>query len=221
MKYQTVFDIVGPIMVGPSSSHTAGAIKIGKIAREIFGRMPQKALITLYGSFAKTYRGHGTDVAIIGGILNFDTSDYRIIDSKKLAKKEGLDVQFFISEEEPTHPNTARILLEDDKGKLELLGISIGGGKVEIIEINGFQIKVSSNEPILFVFHEDKFGLVASVANVLGKNKINISYMEVARKEKGSIALMLIETDNPITDDVIKEINNIKSVTKVILLKTN
>ncbi|MGD9678631.1 MAG: L-serine ammonia-lyase, iron-sulfur-dependent subunit beta [Vulcanibacillus sp.] len=221
MKYQTVFDVVGPIMVGPSSSHTAGAIKIGKIAREIFGRKPKNAVVSFYGSFAKTYQGHGTDLAIIGGILDFDTDDSRILNSKKIAEKEGVNIQFIISDEKTVHPNTARILLEDEIGKLELVGISVGGGLVDITEINGFIVKVSGNSPIMLVFHEDKFGLVASVANVLGKNKINIGHMEVARKEKGSVALMLIETDNPITDDVIKELNEIKSVNKVILLKTN
>ncbi len=221
MKYQTVFDIVGPIMVGPSSSHTAGAAKISKIAREMFGRKPKRATITLYGSFAKTYKGHSTDVAIIGGLLNMDINDSRIIDSKICAVEEGVDVQFLFSKEEPVHPNTARIILEDESEKFEVVGISVGGGKVEITEINGFKIKVASNAPILFVFHKDKFGLVASVASILGKNKINISYMEVARKEKGSLALMLIETDNPLTNDVIKEIENNESVKKVIFLKTN
>ncbi|GBF12203.1 L-serine ammonia-lyase, iron-sulfur-dependent subunit beta [Tepidibacillus infernus] len=221
MKYHSVFDIIGPVMIGPSSSHTAGAARIGRVARSIFGRMPKKAIITLYGSFANTYKGHGTDVAIVGGLLDFDTYDNRIVDSLVIAKDFGIDVQFVISEEEADHPNTAKIHLEDDHNSLEVTGISIGGGKAEITEINGFKIKVSGNVPSLIVIHEDRFGVIASVSNVLSLFEINIGYMEVARKEKGSTALMVIETDQPINQKVMKEIEGLLHVKRVVLLKTS
>lgn len=221
MKYQSVFDIIGPVMIGPSSSHTAGAARIGRAARSLFGRQPKKAIITLYGSFAKTYQGHGTDVAIIGGLLDFDTYDNRIIDSMVIAKDFGIEYQFVLSEEITEHPNTARIYLEDELGTIEVVGVSIGGGKVDITEINGFKLKVSGLSPSLIVIHEDRFGVIASVANVLGFNEINIGYMEVARKEKGSLALMVMELDQQISDAVIDSITKLPYVKRVALLKTS
>ncbi|OEG00342.1 L-serine dehydratase, iron-sulfur-dependent subunit beta [Vulcanibacillus modesticaldus] len=219
MKYHSVFDIIGPIMVGPSSSHTAGAARISKIARGLFGKQPKKATITLYGSFAKTYQGHGTDVAIVGGLLDFDTNDRRIIDSKVIAKDMGIDIKFVISDEETDHPNTARIFLEDENDQFEIVGVSVGGGKVKITEINGFKIRFSGNSPFMLVIHEDRFGVIASIANVLGLYKINIGYMEVARKEKGSLALMVMETDQPVDNKVIQDIKNLPYVKRVAILK--
>lgn len=221
MKYQSVFDIIGPVMIGPSSSHTAGAARIGRAARSLFGRQPKKAIITLYGSFAKTYQGHGTDVAIIGGLLDFDTYDNRIIDSMVIAKDFGIDYQFVLSEEITEHPNTARIYLEDELGTIEVVGVSVGGGKADITEINGFELKVSGLSPSLIVIHEDRFGVIASVANVLGFNEINIGYMEVARKEKGSLALMVMELDQQISEAVIDSIKELPYVKRVSLLKTS
>lgn len=221
VKYQSVFDIIGPVMVGPSSSHTAGAARIGRAARSLFGREPKKVIITLYGSFAKTYKGHGTDVAIIGGLLDFDTFDNRIIDSFVIAKDLGLDIKFILSEEETEHPNTARILLEDELDKIEVTGVSVGGGKADITEINGFKIKISGNAPTLIVIHEDRFGVIASIANVLGLYEINIAYMEVARKEKGSLAMMVMETDQQINIEVYKKIEELPYIRKVTLLRTN
>jgi L-serine dehydratase len=206
MKYRTVFDIIGPVMIGPSSSHTAGAARIGRTARTIFGRIPKEIVITLYGSFAKTYRGHGTDIALIGGLLDFDTYDERMPKSLQMADEAGINVRFIESEEMTDHPNTARIHLSDDQGKLEVVGISIGGGKVEIIELNGFELKLSGNAPTLLVLHKDQFGAVADVATILAKHQINIGYMQVARKDKGLEALMSIETDQPVTEALLHEI---------------
>ncbi len=220
MKYQSVFDIIGPVMIGPSSSHTAGATRIGKAARSVFGRQPKKAVITFYGSFATTYKGHSTDVAIVGGILDFDTYDNRIIDSLVIARDLHMDIHFVTSDVVMQHPNTAKIVLEDEKGKLELIGVSVGGGKIDIVEIDGFQIKASGNAPLVLVSHEDRYGVIASVSNVFGKNEINIAYMEVARKEKGSLALMVIETDQRIPYPVIQELEDLASVKRVSLLTT-
>lgn len=206
MKYRTVFDIIGPVMIGPSSSHTAGAARIGRTARSLFGRIPKDITITLYGSFAKTYRGHGTDIALVGGLLDFDTFDERIPLSLQMAKEAGINVRFVESEEIPEHPNTARILISDERGKLEIVGISIGGGKTEIVELNGFELKLSGNAPTLLVLHKDQFGAVADVATILAKHEINIGYMQVARKEKGLEALMSIETDQAVSEELLQEI---------------
>ncbi|BCU82175.1 putative L-serine dehydratase, beta chain [Polycladomyces abyssicola] len=218
MKYRTVFDIIGPIMIGPSSSHTAGAARIGRAARALFGRKPKKVTITFYGSFAKTYRGHGTDIAIVGGVLDFDTFDKRIVDSLKIARDQGIEVVFRESEEVPDHPNTARILLEDENGSTEVVGISIGGGKMEITELNGFSLNLSGNAPTLLVLHHDRYGAIATVAGILARHQINIGYMQVSRKEKGSLALMTIETDQSVSEEVKAEIEAQEGITGVTVL---
>jgi L-serine dehydratase len=219
MKYKSVFDIIGPVMIGPSSSHTAGAARIGRVARSLYGREPKWATISFYGSFAKTYKGHGTDVAIVGGLLDFDTFDERIIGAIDIAKKSGMKIKFIEEEAITDHPNTARILIGDDQGELELVGISIGGGKIEIIELNGFELKLSGHHPAILVVHNDRHGAIAAVSNVLAKEEINIGHMEVSRKEKGKMALMTIEVDHNIDDHVIKKLEqlpNVLQVTKIV-----
>jgi len=215
VKYKSVFDIIGPVMIGPSSSHTAGAARIGRVARNLFERQPKWVNVHLYGSFAETYKGHGTDVAIIGGILDFDTFDDRLRQSLQIAKESGMEVYFFTEEAVPEHPNTARIHLGDDDGEIELVGISIGGGKIEITELNGFQLKLSGHHPALLVVHNDRFGAIAKVANVLAKYEINIGHMEVSRKEKGKLALMTIEVDQNIEDSILRELEGLDCIEKV------
>ncbi|MDZ5474380.1 L-serine ammonia-lyase, iron-sulfur-dependent subunit beta [Bacillus sp. 31A1R] len=215
MKYKSVFDIIGPVMIGPSSSHTAGAARIGRVARSLFGREPKWANISFYGSFAKTYKGHGTDVAVVGGLLDFDTFDERIINSIDIATKKGIKINFIEEEALTDHPNTAKIIIGDDQGELELVGISIGGGKIEITELNGFELKLSGHHPAILVVHNDRFGAIASVSNVLAKYQINIGHMEVSRKEKGMLALMTIEVDQNIDDQILKEIENLENIVKV------
>ncbi|WHY79299.1 L-serine ammonia-lyase, iron-sulfur-dependent subunit beta [Neobacillus sp. WH10] len=215
MKYRSVFDIIGPVMIGPSSSHTAGAARIGRVARSLFGREPKWANISLYGSFAKTYKGHGTDVAIVGGLLDFDTDDVRIIKAIDIANEKGMKLMFIEEDAIMDHPNTARIIVGDHDGELELIGISIGGGKIEIIELNGFELKLSGNHPAILVVHNDRFGAIASVANTLAKYELNIGHMEVARKEKGKMALMTIEVDQNIDDKILEELEQLPNILKV------
>ncbi|WP_108669735.1 L-serine ammonia-lyase, iron-sulfur-dependent subunit beta [Peribacillus acanthi] len=215
MKYKSVFDIIGPVMIGPSSSHTAGAARIGRVARNLFRREPKWAEISFYGSFAKTYKGHGTDVAIVGGILDFDTFDERIIEAIDIAKDKGIKITFIEEEAITDHPNTARIRMGDENGDIELVGISIGGGKIEITELNGFELKLSGHHPAILVVHDDKFGAIAGVSNVLAKHQINIGHMEVSRKEKGKVALMTIEVDQNIDDSILDEIAALPSITRV------
>ncbi|WP_246940052.1 L-serine ammonia-lyase, iron-sulfur-dependent subunit beta [Bacillus pinisoli] len=219
MKYKSVFDIIGPIMIGPSSSHTAGAARIGRVARTLFGREPKWINVSFYGSFAKTYKGHGTDVAIIGGILDFDTFDERIISSIEIAEKAGITIHFREEEAVTDHPNTARVHIGDENGEFELVGISIGGGKIEITELNGFTLKLSGSNPAILVVHNDRYGTIAGVSNVLAKHEINIGHMDVSRKEKGRLALMTIEVDQQIDEKIIEELTtlpNIINVTKIV-----
>ncbi|WP_442599461.1 L-serine ammonia-lyase, iron-sulfur-dependent subunit beta [Neobacillus sp. D3-1R] len=215
MKYKSVFDIIGPIMIGPSSSHTAGAARIGRVARNLFGREPKWATISLYGSFAETYKGHGTDVALIGGILDYDTDDQRIIQALEIANDKGMKVSFIEEDAIPEHPNTARVFIGDENGELELVGISIGGGKIEITELNGFKLKLSGHHPAILVVHNDRFGAIANVASILANYEINIGHMEVSRKEVGKLALMTIEVDHNIEDEVLHEIEKLPNILKV------
>lgn len=218
MKFQSVFDIIGPVMVGPSSSHTAGAARIGRVARTIFGEQPKKAEITFYGSFAKTFKGHGSDVATVAGILDFDTDDLRLKDSIQIAKDLGIELELNTSEQLTEHPNTSRIRLSNEEKSIEVVGVSIGGGKIEIIDINGFAVQLSFHTPTLMVLHEDRFGMIAAVAKLLADHKINVGHMEVSRHGRGSMAMMAIETDSIVSAALIKEVEQIPRVLGVSLL---
>lgn len=215
MKYRSAFDIIGPVMIGPSSSHTAGAARIGRVARTLFEKQPTMVVISLYGSFAKTYKGHGTDLALVAGLLDFDTFDERIPDAFEIADQVGMQVIFKTEEAIPEHPNTVKINLSDDDKQLEVIGISIGGGAIEITEINSFKLKLSG-DPAILVTHLDRFGVISYVTSILSKYKINIGHMEVARKERGDTAIMVIEVDERIEDQVIKELKKLENVTSVI-----
>lgn len=215
MKFTSVFDIIGPVMIGPSSSHTAGAARIGRVARDLFGRQPKWAKIHLYGSFAETYRGHGTDVAIIGGLLDFDTDDERIKTSFEEAKLAGLSFEFIPEEAHKEHPNTARIVMGDEESELSVEGISIGGGKIEISEVNGFKLRLTGGMPAIIVVHNDRTGCIANVANCLAMHDVNIGHMEVSRIERGHTALMVIEVDQNIENRILEQISFIPNIIKV------
>ncbi|ADU30798.1 L-serine ammonia-lyase, iron-sulfur-dependent subunit beta [Evansella cellulosilytica] len=215
MKYRSVFDIIGPIMVGPSSSHTAGAARIGLVARQLFQMEPTWVSFHLYGSFAKTYQGHGTDVALIGGVLGFDTFDNRITEAKEIADQRGLAFTFHEEDAQLDHPNTVKVRLGNNSDEMELVGVSIGGGKVEIKELNGFKLRLSGNHPAILVVHNDRFGAIASVSTLLAKHEINIGHMEVSRKEVGKEALMVIEIDQNVSEVILKEVETLDHVSKV------
>lgn len=216
MDFNSVFDIIGPIMVGPSSSHTAGAARIGKAVYTLFGGMPEKAEITFFGSFAQTYKGHGSDVAVIGGLLGFDPWDQRIRDSFALAEKEGVGIFIQTSEKPTDHPNTIAVKASGkDVPDLAVTACSLGGGKIRVSAIDGFPTALSCDNPAILVFHKDRFGVVADVSNVLAKNEINIGHMEVSRREKGEDALMIIEVDNMCDKTLKAALEKLKNVTRV------
>jgi len=208
-------------MVGPSSSHTAGAVRIGKIAREILGAKPVKATILFHGSFAETFRGHGSDKAVIGGILGFSTDDLRIRKALEIAEREGLKIEFkTVDLGEEYHPNTIKIILEDASGlKIQVVGSSIGGGNIIITEINGFETDLSGDYYALIAIHDDKPGMVAKITTILAKHRINIAKMRVSRIKRGALAFSSIEVDHEISKEVIDEIEKIKEVRLVRALK--
>lgn len=219
MKYNSVFDIIGPVMIGPSSSHTAGAARIGKAARNLFGEEPAWAKIYLYESFAKTYKGHGTDFALVGGLLDFETDDPRMSKALEIAEERNISIEFIEDTAAVDHPNTARLWIGNDSHSIELTGISIGGGKVEITELNGFELRLSGNHPAILIMHNDRFGAIASVTEILARNEINIGHMEVNRKDVGEDALMVIEVDQNVDDDILKELekaDHINQISKIV-----
>ncbi|MGZ4106955.1 MAG: L-serine ammonia-lyase, iron-sulfur-dependent subunit beta [Tumebacillaceae bacterium] len=214
-SFRHSFDIIGPVMIGPSSSHTAGAARLGRIARSLFGQQPESAVITLYGSFAKTYRGHGTDVALVAGLLDFETHDARIPRSLQIAQEVGLQIQFKMGKNPDYHPNTVRIDLQLGEKAFTLLGSSIGGGAVEIHEIDGFKVKVTASYPTLVIPHADRFGVVAAVTAILSTYQLNISMMEVSRRGRGADALMVISTDEQPPEAAVSEIEQLEAVQRV------
>ncbi len=206
MKYRSVFDIIGPIMIGPSSSHTAGVVRIGAVARELFNHKIESARITFYGSFAETYRGHASDVAIVGGLLGFATDDKRIQNALQHAEEMGVAIKFLTSDAPCEHPNTIRIELSGNNKHMCIVGQSVGGGSIAITEINGFQIHLSAECPTLLIGNKDMPGAIAEVSQIFYRNNINIANMDVSRNCKGEEALMVISCDSNVSAAVLKEI---------------
>ena len=197
------FDIIGPIMIGPSSSHTAGAVRIGKYARSILGATPVKAHIRFSGSFAKTYKGHGTDKAVIAGILGMDTDDARIRVSMDVAKEEGLAFEFEEADIDGAHPNTAEITLEDAEGRTaQVQGASVGGGNIVINKINGTAVSINGKSDILVIPHQDIPGMIAVVTKILAEKDVNVHGFSLCRDHKGGTAVMTIEIDGDINESV-------------------
>ena len=200
----TVFDIIGPVMVGPSSSHTAGAARIGHMARVLLGEEPEEAVITLYGSFAKTYRGHGTDRAIIGGLLGMPADDPRLRNSMQIAAEQGLAFRFVISEEKAGHPNAALLDLKGRNGsRISILGFSVGGGNIEIRRLNGMDVEFTGQYNTLIVLHRDIPGAIAAVTNIFGNRGINIAFMKVYRSQLRGESVMIIETEDKIDSQTV------------------
>lgn len=219
MRFKDVFSIIGPAMVGPSSSHTAGAVRIGRIAYHLFGKgIPELAEITFYGSFAETYQGHGTDLAIVAGLMDFDTDDLRIPSSLSHAESAGMEIRFIKGKNRMAHPNTARLKLSGGGHQSSLIGCSIGGGNVEIVSVNEFDVKFTGAYPTLVIFHEDRPGMIAETTALLHQNHVNIGHMDVDRKGRLGEAITVLELDSAISTNLVASIRALAGVrdTKVI-----
>jgi L-serine dehydratase len=212
----SVFDMIGPVMIGPSSSHTAGVVRIGRAAFKLLGGKPDDAEIVFYNSFARTYEGHGSDRAIIAGLLDFKTDDKRIKESLDIAAKEGLQYKFkSIGNASTLHPNTVRLTLRKADKKMEVLGESKGGGLINIAEVNGFKADFSASLHTVIITAGDVKGSIAFIADILAHDDCNIATMSVSRKGKNDVACLVIEMDSglkPVTLEYLRSLSWVKEI---------
>lgn len=203
-------------MIGPSSSHTAGAVRLGALARAIFGEPPAHAAIALHGSFSSTGRGHGTDLALVAGLLGLAPDDERIPAAFTLAGDAGVEVAFEHRDLGETHPNSAEFALRAADGRaMTIRGSSLGGGDVVVTAIDGFEVEANGELPLLVVEHLDRPGEIAAVTSILADHGVNIAEMRVAREKRGARALMLIETDAPVDESTAQKIEAQPGITAV------
>ncbi len=215
-----LLNILGPVMIGPSSSHTAGAARIGKIALRLLGEPVARAEIYFHGSFAKTGSGHGTDRAIVGGLMDMDTSDERLRKSIKLAKEAGMEIEFKSIVLKDAHPNSVKLQLTGVNGKkLEMVAASVGGGSVEVCELNDMAISFDATAHTLIISQFDAPGIIASVSSLMAGAAVNISAMRVAREAIGKEAIMIMELDNLPDPAIIAALRTMNYITGVTLLE--
>lgn len=221
MSFISVFDVLGPNMIGPSSSHTAGAAVIGYLAQKMINGSIQKVTFTLYGSFAKTYRGHGTDRALLGGVMGFRTDDVRIRDSFAIAREKGIEFAFLPNEEETDiHPNTVDVAMVNEQGQeMVIRGESLGGGKVRIVKINGVDVDFSGDYSAIIVIQRDKPGVVAHITQCLSNIGINIAFMRLFRETKGHIAYTIVETDDTLPENLAQYLRINKNIHDVMIVQ--
>ena len=214
-----LYDIIGPVMVGPSSSHTAGAVKIGYVSRKLMAQPIVKAQILLYGSFLATGKGHGTQIAIVAGLLGMKTDDCRIPDSFRLAGEAGMEISFGEAELKDAHPNSAQLILTGADGRqLEIVGESIGGSRINIASIDGLSANFSGDYPTLIVHNLDQPGHVAEVTSMLSHKSVNIATMQLYRAGRGGHAVMVIECDQEVPEEGINWLRHAEGVVKVTYL---
>lgn len=212
----SIFEVVGPIMVGPSSSHTAGAAKLAQAAKLIAKKPFSHISFGLHGSFAKTYKGHGTDRALVAGALGLNADDEKLPYSFEIAKERGITFDFYEIELEGMHENTVKMTLTMDDGSENIvIGSSIGGGQIVIKDINGFTTEVSLQSPTLLINHHDTKGVISEITATLANNALNIATMKLSRKSKGDIACCVIETDEIIPEQIEQKIMLNKNIVSV------
>lgn len=221
MAIISAFDVLGPNMIGPSSSHTAGAVTISLLAQKMISGSIHSVHFTLYGSFAKTYRGHGTDRALLGGIMGFETDDERIRDSFAIATKRGLNYSFSTNElDTDVHPNTVDIYMENENHEsMTVRGESLGGGKVRISKINGVDVDFTGQYSAVIVVHKDRPGVIAHITKCLTDCNVNIAFLKLFREDKGATAYSIVESDEKLPLAVIDEINSNKHVYNTMLVQ--
>lgn len=212
----SIFDMIGPVMIGPSSSHTAGVVRIGRVARRICGGMPEKVVITFYNSFARTYEGHGSDRAVLAGLLDFGTDDSKIKEAPELAKAAGMDFSFrSVPSASSQHPNTVRISMEKGGATIEVVGVSRGGGLISVVEIDGFKCNFSASLHTMVIDAADVRGSIAFLSNIIAHDEVNIATMTVTRDAKNRNAKLVLELDHairPLSLEYLKSLPWVKEV---------
>jgi len=208
------FDIVGPVMVGPSSSHTSGAVKLGLFANKLLGGIPDTAKVYLYGSYAEVYAGHGTDLSLIAGLLGIKSDSEKVVHAFEEAKKIGLKYEIIpVNGESDCHPNTAKFILTKNNKSLEVTGVSIGAGKIQITEINDMHINsLTGGHNTLIILNKDVPGVLMNITELINTNHINIATMDTTRNHKGGEAMTIITLDEAIPNKIIKQIENISNI---------
>ena len=216
----SIFQVAGPIMIGPSSSHTAGAAKIGKVARQIVNADFDSVKFGLFGSFDKTGKGHGTDRALLAGVLGLSEYDERIPMSFEIAHAQGLEFEFHSVELEDAHENTAIItFFKDGKQRLEIQAASTGGGNIRIDKIDGYEIGANGTLPTIFVRQNDQKGVISHVTTILADNDINVATMKVSRSNKSEEAICVIEIDDTINADIVEKLKDYEHIRSVRLIE--
>ena len=221
MSFISVFDVLGPNMIGPSSSHTAGACAIAYLAQKMKSGVLQEVEFTLYGSFAKTFRGHGTDRALLGGIMGFATDDVRIRDSFEIAEERGITFRFIPDEKETDiHPNTVDIRMVNDSGAvMTVRGESLGGGKVKIVRINQVQVDFTGEYNAVIIIQKDRPGVAAHITRILSDRNVNIAFMRLFRESRGEKAYTIVESDNRLPEDITEKLLENPNVQDVMLIQ--
>lgn len=221
MSFISVFEVLGPIMIGPSSSHTAGACAIAHLAQKMKSGSLKEVEFTLYGSFAKTYRGHGTDRALLGGIMGFATDDVRIRDSFEIARERGISYRFVPEEgENDLHPNTVDIRMVNDSGtQTTVRGESIGGGKVRIVRINQVQVDFTGEYNAVIIIQKDRPGVAAHITKLLSDRGVNIAFMRLFRESKGEKAYTIVESDGRLPEDITGKLLENPNIQEVMLVQ--
>nr|WP_226990409.1 MULTISPECIES: L-serine ammonia-lyase, iron-sulfur-dependent subunit beta [Bacillaceae] len=220
-KYQSAYEIIGPVMVGPSSSHTAGAVRIGNIARQLLNENPIYVKFSLMGSFAETYQGHGTDLALLAGVLGLSTMDDGIPNAKKITEENGLQYEFTKRVLGSYHPNTVLVELTGDARTVKVLASSLGGGKVEVQEFDEYPFKFSGERPTLVIRHSDQKGVIAELSDILYQKGINIARMANERSKINGAAITVCEIDNIIEDTFLSLLKReIPIIDEIVLVQT-
>lgn len=213
----SILDVLGPVMIGPSSSHTAGAVRLGLLARGILDDTVAEAEIYLHGSFAETYKGHGTDMALVAGLMGWKTDDARIPQAMEYAEQVGLKYKFIKTDlGDLAHPNTVLFKLIGASGKtVEVTGCSVGGGQVLVNNIDGMDMELTGKLPAILTNHIDKRGVLSLISGILANAGVNIATMRLFRDDKGGIASMVIECDNDVPQWVLATLDNLEFVINV------
>lgn len=208
----SILDVMGPVMVGPSSSHTAGTARLGRVAREVVDEDPTEVRFFLHPPLAATYRGHGSDFALVGGAIGLNVDDPRIPEAIRIAEQMGVEIEFSEEDLGDVHPNTVRIEIKGKTREAEITGSSIGGGVIEVFRINGFQTRFKGDSPALMLFYRDRPGMISEVTHIIADERINIASLSCSRKQRGEDAFMQIDVDSPLSDAAIGRICGLKDV---------